>query len=452
METVVRNPYDESVITELTSDHPRRDELLNGLVSAQREWRKVPLADRVAAIEPALALFEEEREQIARDISRQMGKPIREALGEVDTCLMRARHMLSISVESLADDVLPAVPGIDRRIRHEPLGVVLNLVAWNYPLLLPINVVIPALAAGNAVAIKHSDKTPLCAEFFERAFAGVGPGGLVKALVLTHEETADWIQDSRIGGVAFTGSVAGGRAVQRAARERFIDVGLELGGKDPAYVAEDADLAFCAPNVVEGACYNSGQSCCAVERVYVHTSRYEEFLKLAEVAAAGSVMGDPLDETTTVGPMASKAALDTLEAHVASAVAGGARVVCGGSRVEGRFFPPTILAECPQDCLAMQEESFGPLIAVQRVGSDEEALERMNDSRFGLTASVWTKDPARAEWFAERLEAGTVFQNRCDYLDPALPWTGWKESGRGVSLSRYGFLYLTRRKGLHLRR
>lgn len=452
METVVKNPYDGSVVTELSSDHPRRDELLDGLCAAQAAWRQVPLRERVAALEPALSYFEREAEAIARDISRQMGKPIREARGEVSTCLMRARHMLSIAVESLEDDVLPELPGIERRIRHEPLGVLLNLVAWNYPLLLPINVVIPALAAGNAVALKHSDITPLSGEVFEAAFAEVGPGGLVKAVVLSHEETAEWIGDERVAGVVFTGSVAGGRAVQRAARERFIDVGLELGGKDPAYVAEDADLAFAAPNVVEGACYNAGQSCCAVERVYVHASRYEEFLRLAEEAVAAWTPGDPLDEATTLGPMARKSALDTLEAHVASAVAAGARLVCGGARVEERFFPPTILAECPQDCLAMQEESFGPLIAVQAVADDAEALARMNDSRFGLTASVWTTDPQRAEWFAERLEAGTVFQNRCDYLDPALPWTGWKESGRGVSLSRYGFLSLTRRKGWHLRR
>ncbi|MBL4849720.1 MAG: aldehyde dehydrogenase family protein [Planctomycetes bacterium] len=452
MAVVVRNPYDESVVCELASDHASRDEILTGLVAAQQAWRQVPLAERVAAIESALELFRTEREAIARDVTRQMGKPIREALGEVDTCLTRGRHMLSIAVASLQDEVLPELPGIDRRIRHEPLGVVLNLVAWNYPLLIPINVVIPALAAGNAIAIKHSDKTPLCATLFERAFGGIGPGGLVKSLVLSHEETAEWITDPRIGGVAFTGSVAGGLAVQQAARERFVGVGLELGGKDPAYVAEDADLDFAVPNIVEGACYNAGQSCCAVERVYVHASLYEEFLARAEEAAKGFVLGDPLREETTLGPMASLAALETLEAHVASAVAGGARLICGGARVEERFFPPTILADCPQDCLAMQEESFGPLIAVQRVDDDAQALERMNDSRFGLTASVWTRDPARAEWFAERLEAGTVFQNRCDYLDPALPWTGWKESGRGVSLSRYGLLHLTRRKGLHLRR
>lgn len=457
MDPVVRNPYDESVVCELRSNHAEREALLDGLHAAQRAWREVPLAERLSAIEGALGLFEAEREAIARDVTRQMGKPLSEALGEVDTCLFRARHMLRLAPEALADEALESLPGrgaglIERRIRHAPLGVILNLVAWNYPLLLPINLVIPALAAGNAVALKHSDITPLCGELFERAFGGIGPGGLLKALVLSHEETAEWICDPRVDAVAFTGSVEGGRAVQRAARERFIEVGLELGGKDPAYVAEDADLEFAVPNVVEGALYNSGQSCCAVERVYVHASRYEEFLTRAQEAAAGWRCGDPQAEGSQLGPLARKSALDTLEGQVREAVAQGARLVCGGERSEGRFFPPTILAECPQGCSAMQEESFGPLIPVLAVADDAEALARMNDSRYGLTASVWTESAARADWFAERLEAGTVFQNRCDYLDPGLPWTGWKESGRGVTLSRYGFQHVTRRQGIHLRR
>lgn len=457
MDSVVRNPYDQSVVCELRSNHAQRDAILAGLQTAQRAWREVPLAARIEAIAGALSLFSAEREQIARDITRQMGKPLAEARGEVDTCLVRAKHMLSLAPQALADDVLEGLPGrgsgrIERRIRHEPLGVILNLVAWNYPLLIPINLVIPALAAGNAIGLKHSDITPLCGALFERAFGGIGPGGLVKALVLSHEETAEWIVDPRVDALAFTGSVAGGRAVQSAARERFIEVGLELGGKDPAYVAEDADLAFVVPNVVEGALYNSGQSCCAVERVYVHASRYEEFLARALEVIADWRSGDPMVEGTQLGPLARASALDTLEAQVREAVAAGARLLCGGQRAAGGAFAPTILAECPQSSAAMQEESFGPLIPVLAVADDAQALAHMNDSRYGLTASVWTEDAARADWFAARLEAGTVFQNRCDYLDPGLPWTGWKESGRGVSLSRYGFQHVTRRKGIHLRR
>ncbi|MGE0710268.1 MAG: aldehyde dehydrogenase family protein [Planctomycetota bacterium] len=449
---VSRNPYDDSVLCERASDHPRRDEVLDGLRAAQRGWRAQPLPERVARVEAALAHFEREREAIAADVTREVGKPIREARGEVSTCLARARHMLSIAGEALADDVLPPLPGIERRIAHRPLGVVLNLAAWNYPLLIPVNVVVPALVAGNAVALKHSERTPLAGAVFARAFAAVWDEPLVRDVVLTHEETAQWVQDPRVDAVAFTGSVAGGRAVQRAARERFVGVGLELGGKDPAYVAEDADLAFTVPNLVEGACYNAGQSCCAIERVYVHRSRYEEVLERALVALADWVPGDPLRDETTLGPMATRRALDVLEAQVQGALRRGARLLAGGARQGEVFFPATLLADAPQDSDAMQEESFGPLLPIRAVADDAEALALMNDSRYGLTASVWTTDAGRADWFAPRLEAGTVFQNRCDYLDPALPWTGWKESGRGVSLSRYGYHHLTRPQGLHLRR
>lgn len=457
MTQVVVNPHDGSIVCEHPYMDERRDELLEGLVAAQRAWREVPLPERVERIGAVLAGFSEHAEAIARDLSLQVGKPIRQSRGEVQGCVARAEHVLSLAPAALATDVLEDLPGrgegvIERRIRHEPLGVIANLAAWNYPLLIPVNVVIPALAAGNAVLLKHSERTPLCGEWFERIFAPLE--GVLRQVVLTHEQTAAWLTDARIDGVGFTGSVRGGLAVQRAARERFVPVGLELGGKDPAYVAEDADLEFSAPNVVEGACYNAGQSCCAIERVYVHRSRYEEFLERAEAALADWTHGDPLDEATTLGPQATERAPELLETHVRDAIESGAKLVAGGERGRetGWYFQATLLRDVPQGCLAMQEESFGPLVCVHPVDDDAEALAKMNDSRFGLTASVWTESAARADWFADRLEAGTVFQNRCDVLDPGLPWTGWKESGRGVTLSRYGYANFTRLKGLHLRR
>jgi acyl-CoA reductase-like NAD-dependent aldehyde dehydrogenase len=449
---IAKNPYDDTIVCDLPYSDGERDAMLGELKDAQRAWREVDLAERIERVRGCLGFFESEAEAIAQEITQQMGKPIRESRGEVKTCLARAHAMLEIAPQALKEDVLPPLPGIERRILHEPLGVVMNLIAWNYPLLIPVNVVIPALVAGNTVLIKASERTPLVGGRFEEAFADLESGKLVRSAVLTYEHTAEWIGDERIDAVAFTGSVAGGRAVQKAARERFVGVGLELGGKDPAYVAEDADLEFTVPNVVEGACYNAGQSCCAVERVYVHRSRYEEFLERAEAALASWTPGDPALDDTTLGPMASSGSLDFLEAHVEGACRAGARLVAGGQRVRQRFFPATLLADVPQETDVMREESFGPLIPVQCVDDDAQALARMNDSRFGLTASVWTRDAERAEWFARRLHAGTVFQNRADYLDPALPWTGWKDSGRGVSLSRYGYLHLTRRKGLHLRR
>ncbi|HBP22086.1 MAG TPA: aldehyde dehydrogenase, partial [Planctomycetes bacterium] len=332
MTQVVINPHDGSTVCEHPYMDERRDELLDGLVAAQRAWREVPLAERVERIGAALAGFSEHAEAIARDVTLQVGKPISQSRGEVQGCVARAEHVLSLAPTALATDVLEDLPGrgegvIERRIRHEPLGVIANLAAWNYPLLIPVNVVIPALAAGNAVLLKHSERTPLVGEWFERIFAPLE--GALRQVVLTHDHTAAWLGDARIDGVGFTGSVRGGLAVQRAARERFVPVGLELGGKDPAYVAEDADLEFSAPNVVEGACYNAGQSCCAIERVYVHRSRYEEFLERAEAALAGWAHGDPLDEATTLGPQATERAPELLETHVRDALESGAKLVAG---------------------------------------------------------------------------------------------------------------------------
>jgi acyl-CoA reductase-like NAD-dependent aldehyde dehydrogenase len=254
--------------------------------------------------------------------------------------------------------------------------------------------------------------------------------------------------------VVFTGSVTGGRRIQGLIGDRFIGAGLELGGKDPAYVAADADLALTVANLVEGACYNAGQSCCAVERVYVHRDLYEAFIAQAQDALNALQMGDPMDPATTLGPLADHRALDRLEAQVQEALQRGARLLVGGQRLKGRsgnFFAPTLLADVPNAAEAMQAESFGPILPLQPVTDDRQALAQMNDSRYGLTASVWTRSRQRAEWLATRLEAGTVYQNRCDYLDPGLPWSGVKDSGRGISLSAYGYHHLARTKSLHFR-
>jgi acyl-CoA reductase-like NAD-dependent aldehyde dehydrogenase len=333
--------------------------------------------------------------------------------------------------------------------------VVLDIAAWNYPLLIPVNVVVPALVAGNTVLLKHSARTPLCGEHFERAFADPELPGIVVNLDLDHDQTAALVADPQaVDYVAFTGSVAGGLAVYRQAARRVLDVGLELGGKDPAYVAADADLAYTVENVVDGACYNAGQSCCAVERVYVHREVYDEFVDRAQAALQDYRLGDPLDERTTMGPLASRSALDTLEAQVQDAVRRGGELRLGGRRLadtRGNFFPPTLLVDVPNEAEVMQEESFGPLLPVRAVEGDEEALRQMNDTRYGLTASVWTRDRARADRFASELRAGTVYQNRCDYLDPALPWTGVGDSGKGSTLSPYGYYHLTRRRSINFR-
>jgi acyl-CoA reductase-like NAD-dependent aldehyde dehydrogenase len=449
----VFNPYSGELVCELEADEGEALEAkVNRAESASRAWRRASLGERMGLVRGGLEYFRSNAEAVARDITLQMGKPIRQAKREVEGLLERAEHMLEIAEVSLAPDVLPQQPGVVRRIEHVPHGVVLELAAWNYPLLIAVNVVVPALLAGNAVLLKHSARTPLCGKHFETAFGHMGPGHLVQNLILTHRDVAELIGDPRIGHVAFTGSVEGGHQVFAEASKRFLDTGLELGGKDPAYVAWDADLDLAAAGVASGACYNAGQSCCAVERVYVHTSRHDAFVERVHKELDRYRLGDPLKPATTMGPLASRGGLDVLERQVEDAVKRGARLLCGGRRGEGQFFPPTLLVDCPNSSSIMQEESFGPLVPVLRVADDDEAIGRMNDSRFGLTASVWTRDAERGERFAREVEAGTVYQNRCDHLDPAMPWTGWKDSGKGSTLSRYGFLDLTRRKSIYLRR
>ncbi len=448
----VHSPYDDSLVAELPFDD---EATLEGKLELAREaqiaWRRIPVQERVERVRPAAAWFAEHADEVARDVTSQMGKPLGQSQGEVRGLLERAEYVIDVAPEALAPELLPPKPGFRRRIEHTPLGIVLDIAAWNYPLLIPTNVVFPALLAGNAVLLKHSARTPLCGRHFERAFEAAGLEHLVTSLVLDHRTTTELIGDARVGHVSFTGSVEGGRKIHHAVAARFIDAGLELGGNDPAYVAADADPETAVAGVVDGACYNAGQSCCAVERVYVHAAVYDEFIERAQALLEDYTLGDPMDADTTLGPLANAASLRDLERQVQDACARGARVLTGGSSQAGRFFEATLLTDCPNDCEVMQEESFGPLLPVLRVASDEEALARVNDTRYGLTASIWTADAERAEWFAAGHDAGTIFQNRCDYLDPALPWTGYRDSGKGSTLSKHGFAHLTRRKAIHFR-
>lgn len=455
MPVTVRNPFDQRVVATLPLDQgPSLERQLENARAASARWHRLPFDERVQRVTHGLAYFHDRAEEIAREITLQMGKPLAQARGEVTTFFARAEYMVSIAKDTLAPETLPAKPGFHLRIEHAPLGVVYNIAPWNYPLLTAVNVVVPALLAGNTVLLKHSPLTPLVGRHFERAFAKGDPPHLVTNLIVTNAQASRLIDDPRINYVAFTGSVATGTAVYRRAAARLLDVGLELGGKDPAYVAEDADLEFAVANIVDGACYNAGQSCCAVERVYVHRARYREFLDRAHALLTQYRLGDPLDEQTTMGPLARRDALPFLEGQVRDAVRRKARLLLGGTRLadtRGNFFAPTLLADVPNHATVMQEESFGPIVPVAPVADDDDALTRMNDSRFGLTASVWTRDRERVERLARDLDVGTVFQNRCDYLDPSLPWTGARNSGIGTTLSRYGFYHLTRRKAIHLR-
>jgi acyl-CoA reductase-like NAD-dependent aldehyde dehydrogenase len=453
----VVNPYNQEIVC--TLPYNRGEQLNQKIANAQeayQQWRFVPIEKRIAHVTKGLRYFQTHAEEIAREITLQMGKPIREARREIQTFFERAEYMLAIARATLTPESLPEKVGFHRRIEHAPFGPILNIAAWNYPLLIPVNIIVPALLSGNTVLLKHSPRTPLCGQRFEEAFGNFANLQLVQHLILSNAQTSRLIADARIQYVAFTGSVATGRHVYQQAAKRILPVGLELGGKDAAYVAEDADIQFAVENLMDGACYNAGQSCCAVERVYVHKKHYAEFLRRAKIILAQYNLGDPMSDETTLGPLVSPSDLIRLEAQVADAISRGARLHSGGKRLKGtrgrgNFFLPTLLSDVPNDAIIMQEESFGPVVPVKMVQDDNEALADMADSRYGLTASIFTESKKLAEWFAQRLSVGTVFQNRCDYLDPALPWTGAKESGIGSTLSRYGFYALTRRKSIHFR-
>jgi acyl-CoA reductase-like NAD-dependent aldehyde dehydrogenase len=433
------------------------DATLQRAHSAQRHWRALPIAERAALMQRFCAEFEARGAQVATELSWQMGRPIRYAPNEVRGTLERARYMIGIAGAALADVDPGPKPGLRRFIRREPLGVVFSVAAWNYPYLIAVNSVVPALLAGNAVILKHSAQTPLCAERFAECFAAAGlPPGVFQALHLQHADTEAVIRDARVDFVAFTGSVAGGRAVQRVAAERFIGVGLELGGCDPVYVRHDADLAHAIENIVDGAYFNSGQSCCGLQRIFVHESVHERFTAGCIDLIRQYQLGDPLDPATTLGPVVRTAAADTIRVQLRSAIAAGARPVIDEaefplSRAGTPYLAPQLLLDAPATSTVMREEIFGPVAGVMKVHSDQEAVQRMNDSPYGLTAAIWTRDEAAALALGAQVDTGTWFMNRCDYLDPALAWVGVKDSGRGCTLSALGYEHLTRPKSFHLR-
>ena len=424
---------------------------------AQAQWKRVALGGRIDIVNRFVDAFVARKDRIAEEISWQMGRPISQSPGEVRGFEERARYMASIAAMSLADIDAGPKPGFRRFIRREPLGVVLVLAPWNYPYLTSVNAVVPALLAGNAVILKHSSQTPLCAEQYAACFEEAGlPEGVFQYLHCTHEQSARMIASPLIDFVCFTGSVEGGRAVQQAACARFIGAGLELGGKDPAYVRADADLPHAVENLVDGAFFNSGQSCCGIERIYAHEKIYDAFIDGFVQLARAYRLGNPLEMATTLGPMVRARAADFARGQVREAIAAGAR-----SLVDPAAFPadkagtpymaPQVLVNVNHSMRLMNEESFAPVIGIMKVGSDEQAIALMNDSRYGLTAAIWTSDADAAVSIGERVETGTWFMNRCDYLDPALAWTGVKDSGRGCTLSAIGYEQLTRPKSYHLR-
>jgi acyl-CoA reductase-like NAD-dependent aldehyde dehydrogenase len=423
-------------------------------VRSQRTWSETPLSERVAVVRRMVGWCVDRAEQLGTELSWQMGRPVAQSPNEIRRGFQeRALYMCSIAEQALGELRPEKKDGFERFIRREPHGVVLVVAPWNYPWLTSVNAVVPALLAGNSVLLKMAAQTPLVAERYGEAFAAAGlPPGAFQFLHMSHADTARVIADARIGYVAFTGSVAGGQAVQRAAAERFVGTGLELGGKDPAYVRADAPLAATVENLVDGVYFNSGQSCCAVERIYVHRALFKPFVDAFVDLARQYRLGNPLETASNLGPMVRTAAADNVRTQIQEAVQRGAkRLLNLKDRPGTPYLSPEVLVDVHHGMALMTEETFGPVVGIQPVADDEEAIRMMNDSRYGLTASVWTLDREAALSIGARVDTGTWFMNRCDYLDPALAWTGVKDSGRGWTLSRLGLETFTRPKSFHLR-
>jgi acyl-CoA reductase-like NAD-dependent aldehyde dehydrogenase len=453
------SPADGSIVAERTTATAEQIErALSWAHAAQAEWRRVPIAQRAAICERMVQHVLGLADELGAELSWQMGRPLRQAPMEIRRGFQeRVRHMAALAPTALADVAVEPKDGFTRFIRREPLGTVLVVAPWNYPYLTSVNSIVPALLAGNAVILKHASQTLLCAERYRDAFAAAGlPAGVFQHVHATHDDIATMIGDERIGFVAFTGSVEGGHAIQAAASRRFIGTGLELGGKDPAYVRPDADLTLAIAETVDGSFFNAGQSCCGIERIYVHESVHDEFVDGFVAEASRYVLGHPLDPEVTIGPMVTAKAADFVRGQITEAMEQGARRLLGepdfaASAPGSPYLGPTVLADVDHSMRVMTEESFGPVIGIMRVGSDDEALRLMNDSAYGLTASIWTNDTDAALALGDRIETGTWYMNRCDYLDPALAWTGVKDTGRGCTLSVLGFDAFTRPKSFHLK-
>ena len=422
--------------------------------NTQKQWRNTAISERVQLVKAAMVYFKDNQKTIAEDITRQMGKPISQSKNEVKGMIHRAEVCCELAEDALKDITFPEMEGKRCFIKREPLGVVLNIAAWNYPLLIAVNVAVPAILAGNSLAIKHSSLTPLCGKAFENAFKCAGaPNGLVTSLIMDHQTTEQVIQSELIHHLAFTGSVAGGRRVKTSIGSQFIEVGLELGGKDPAYIREDANLKTAIPGVMDGVFYNAGQSCCAVERIYVHETLFDEFIAGAIDFMNNLKIEHPMNEASDMGPLAQHSGITTIIEQITDAEKKGATITHHSEPCPNgeNYLSPAILTNVNHNMEIMMEETFGPFVGIMAVNSDDQAIKLMNDSPYGLTASVWTNDAEKAIEIGNQIETGTIFQNRCDVLDPALPWVGVKESGKGCTLSTLGIQVLTRPKTYNLK-
>ena len=424
--------------------------------AAQKAWAARPLEDRIALVKAGVAKLNEMKDQVVEELAWQMGRPTRFG-GEYGGVNARTDYMSEIAAEVLAPKVVEDSDKFRRYLAREALGVVFIVAPWNYPYLTTINTLVPALIAGNTVILKHASQTLLVGERLAQAFhAGGVPADVFQNVVLDHATTEHLIAGRYFNFVNFTGSVGGGQAMERAAAGTFTPLGLELGGKDPGYVRADANLDAAVDTLMDGALFNAGQCCCGIERIYVHESLYDAFVEKAVAWTNALTLGNPFDAKSTLGPMANKRFAKVVRDQIAEAVAAGAKPLIDPKNFPaddgGAYLAPQVLVNVDHSMRVMMEESFGPVVGIMKVKDDAEAIRLMNDSPYGLTASIWTEDYETAAQIGAQVETGTIFMNRADYLDPALCWTGCKDTGRGGSLSYLGFLSVTRPKSYHLKK
>jgi acyl-CoA reductase-like NAD-dependent aldehyde dehydrogenase len=449
------SPIDGSVYTSRdTLPFAQAKKAVENAALAQKAWRTRSIQQRAELVMAGIANLGAKNDEIVPVLAHMMGRPVRYG-GEFGGVEERAGHMAEIAQSALADNIVEDSDKFRRVIKREAHGTVLVIAPWNYPYMTAINTVAPALIAGNAVVLKVATQTLLTGEHLVEAFVAAGvPADVFQNVFLDHGTTSQLIAENCFDFVNFTGSVGGGKAIETAAAGTFTGVGLELGGKDPGYVCEDADVDAAVDTLIDGAMFNSGQCCCGIERIYVHETHFDAFVAKAIDIVNRYKLGNPLDQATTLGPMAHVRFATEVRAQIAEAIADGAtaHIETFPEDDGGAYLTPQILTNVTHDMRVMQDESFGPVVGIMKVSSDEEAIALMNDSEFGLTASIWTKDAARAEHIGAQLETGTVFMNRADYLDPALCWTGCKNTGRGGGLSVIGYHNLTRPKSYHLKK
>ena len=453
----ITNPATEAVIKEIpTDDAASIKQKFDKARAAQTAWAALGIGKRLEIITSFKQMLEKDKEELAAILTSEVGKAISQSRNEVNGTIVRIDFFLQKAAETLKQEDILKDPAnaLEEQIRHEPLGVIANISAWNYPYFVGSNVFIPALLAGNAILYKPSEFATLTGLAITERLHRAGVPKDVFACVVGAGATGAEILKQPVNGVFFTGSYATGVKINEAVANRLIKVQLELGGKDPIYVCEDVNVAAAAEGIADGAFYNTGQSCCSVERIYVNEKVFDQFISHFMQTVQGFKTGDPMDDKTYIGPLTRSAQLKVLEAHVADAAKKGARLLAGGKRLKtdkGFYFEPTVFIDVNHTMDLMREESFGPIIGIQKVKDDEEALKMMNDSDYGLTAGVYTKDRARAEKILARVNSGSVYWNCCDRVSPRLPWSGRGHSGMGLTLSTHGILTFTQPKAWHLR-